>query len=304
MTTDPACAGAIVCEDLGAATLSNTHSFAIRSNRLGRTLTVDVALPPHFPREGERLPIVFVLDGDATFGLAAQVAASLQFVGQLMPPALVVGVGYRSDLAQRSFGVHRSRDYTPSVDRRYLAMMRAAPEPYALPQDVLPGGADEFRAFLLEELTPILADRFGGNPDDRTIVGMSLGGLFVAHALVTAPESFQRYLAASPSIWWDDELVFRCEAALAERVTDLPVRVFLSAGAQEEAQDPVARIVSRLERLADTLSSRGYPGLRLTHRVFSDESHMSVFPAALSRGLVVLFDGSAEPPAWARIDSA
>lgn len=302
MATRPVHAGAIVCDDLGAATLPNSRAFAIRSARLGRVFSVDVALPMRPPPEGARLPVIFVLDGDASFGLAAQTAGSLQLTLGLLPPVLVVGIGYRAGGFGETFGGGRSRDFTPSRDERYLAMMRAAPAPFTLSADVELGGADAFRAFLLDELTPFLAESFHADPEDRTIVGMSLGGLFVLHSLFIAPASFRRYVAASPALWWDDRLLERLEAAYAATADDLRAHVFLSVGEQEEAQDPAARMVSNVEALATALAGRGYPGLRLTHRVFPEESHMTVFPAALSRGLCNVFSvGANAAPDWANL---
>jgi hypothetical protein len=39
------------------------------------------------------------------------------------------------------------------------------------------------------------------------------------------------------------------------------------------------------------LRSRHYPSLDLTHHVFEDEHHVTVFPAAVTRGLVKLYGG-------------
>ena len=48
-------------------------------------------------------------------------------------------------------------------------------------------------------------------------------------------------------------------------------------------------MVEDLEALAGRLESRGYPSLILETLVFPDETHNSVFPAALTRGLLWLF---------------
>jgi hypothetical protein len=80
------------------------------------------------------------------------------------------------------------------------------------------------------------------------------------------------------------------EKALAGRVTDLPVRLFLSVGVQEEGAGAPYNMVSNLETLRRNLLSRHYPGLRMTHTVFGDETHASVFPASFSRGLRKLFE--------------
>ena len=48
-------------------------------------------------------------------------------------------------------------------------------------------------------------------------------------------------------------------------------------------------MVSSVLRLSGSLMSRTYPGLVLKRHIFSDETHLSVGGATLSRGLVFLF---------------
>jgi hypothetical protein len=50
-----------------------------------------------------------------------------------------------------------------------------------------------------------------------------------------------------------------------------------------------ARMVSNLDTLVRRVRSRGYPSIELTHEVFGDEHHSTVFPAAFTRALVSLF---------------
>jgi hypothetical protein len=60
-------------------------------------------------------------------------------------------------------------------------------------------------------------------------------------------------------------------------------------------------MVSNLIDLSAVLHQRQYPNLQLTHQVFPDETHMSVFPMAVSRGLRAVFDRNAATASWARL---
>jgi predicted alpha/beta superfamily hydrolase len=62
-----------------------------------------------------------------------------------------------------------------------------------------------------------------------------LGGLFAIHALLTTPGSFTHYLLGSPSLYWNDEVMFERERAYSRKHRDLPARVFLSVGTNEGA---------------------------------------------------------------------
>ena len=83
------------------------------------------------------------------------------------------------------------------------------------------------------------------------------------------------------------------ESNYAAHHDDLPVRVFMSVGGREEADnhlvDPSYQFVTNVKTLAKTLQGRGYPGLQLTTQVLEDETHFSVIPATFSRGLRVVF---------------
>ena len=116
-----------------------------------------------------------------------------------------------------------------------------------------------------------------------------MGGLFTLSALFQAPEKFRRYVALSPSLWWDSGVTFKTEEAFAEHAKDLPVDLYLSIGGLEELMDIRGRMVSNVYRLESMLRHRNYPGLNLSMDVFPEETHMSVFPASVTRGLRNVF---------------
>jgi hypothetical protein len=61
--------------------------------------------------------------------------------------------------------------------------------------------------------------------------------------------------------------------------------VFYAVGANENQnmEDDLAELVKKLRR-------RGIPGLQVTMRVYEGETHNSVFPGAVTRGLLTVFD--------------
>src|SRR5260221_5293001 len=276
--------------ELGRSTLRGTKSFTLTSRHVDQTFLIDVAWPPTLVTPGQRLSVVYVLDGNSSFGLAMQTAWMLQLGPGAIPPMLVVGVGYHVETrSELQAGSLRFRDMTAGSNEAYMTMARAHDGPGRLPAEISPGGADALLKFINDELKPFIAARFPVDETDQTLVGMSLGGLFTLHALFNAPASFNRYVAGSPSIWWNGRRLFEDEAALALRVTDLPVRLFLAVGEQEEAESDTAKMVSNLYEMEARLRRRAYPGLRMSMAVFPDENHMSVFPAILSRGLREVF---------------
>jgi predicted alpha/beta superfamily hydrolase len=77
------------------------------------------------------------------------------------------------------------------------------------------GGAEGFLQFITDELAPAIEDLYGGDPDDRALLGFSLGGLFTAYALLQEG-LLKRFIIGSPSLWWDNRMMFELEERRAE----------------------------------------------------------------------------------------
>ena len=268
------------------ATLASTHRHRLRSAAIGEIFQIDVALPPGWSPGGPPLPVVYVMDGNAVFGIAAQALRQLQSAREARP-AIVVGVGYCLDGVARPANAHgslRTRDLTPSHDQGSLDNIAAGRGGRPAPVEIEPtGGAARFRDFLIDELRPFLAGLYAGDPDEQILVGSSLGGLFSLFVLMTRPGAFQRHVAGSPSLWWDNCRLFSHLEDFARAGPGATREVFLSAGGLE-TQAPWL-IADNMRRFTAALQTLDLPGLKVTSHVFADETHASVIPAALSRGL-------------------
>ncbi len=136
-------------------------------------------------------------------------------------------------------------------------------------------------------MIPLLCERY--RVADLTLLGHSFSALFGLHVLLTTPEAYGRYLLASPSVWWDDGVMFSRIDQVAERRADLPAEVFISSGGLETGP------MGRHEELSKHLTSKRFAALRQTFVRFPEEHHNSVVNAAISRGLRVLFAGRQAP---------
>jgi pimeloyl-ACP methyl ester carboxylesterase len=157
-------------------------------------------------------------------------------------------------------------------------------------------------AAIADEIVPFVEANFAVSRD-RTLIGWSLGGLFALYALFHRPGLFPRTLAVSPSLWWEDRLPLRWEQEWAASHDDLDARLFMSVGAREQApgggwlsegfSDEIIawfNQVTNFRTFTRRLKSRAYPSLAFDAVVFPDEYHMTVYPAAVARGLVRLFE--------------
>ncbi len=271
-----------------AVPVSGSVRHQMYSEKIGQTFTIDVALP--FAPSDQPMPVVYVTDGGTMFPLVANSARLLQ-LGYELPPMIVVGIGYPATSPAEVLAL-RTRELTPTMDEEFVA--EAAAGPFPLPEGVLPGGADAFLDFIEKQVKPMIRANYPVT-DNETLVGDSLGGLFALYALFNRTGDYDRYLAGSPSIWWDDAMLFEEETGYATDNEDMNVDLFLSVGGLEEVVDPnESRMVSNTVEMGKRLSARSYPNLRLTEHVFDGETHLSVIPATFSRGLRALFAADVE----------
>lgn len=256
-----------------------------RSDINGVTYRMFIRPPERRDGSAGLSPVIVTLDADYSFPICAAQLEHLAARGNQAPDAVLVSMAYAGPRPDpHGYRLNRTRDYTP---------VHVAEGGYGPEYQRESGGAALFLRSLLEEALPRVQAQWGGNPQDRTLVGHSFGGLFAAWTLQTRPEAFRRYLMVSPSLWYADDLILRNEAGGLYAPTQGPTRVFLAVGDREERADGVDhRMVSQLETFASALAARGDPDLRVRHRVFEDETHASIFPAAFSTGVRTLFAGT------------
>jgi predicted alpha/beta superfamily hydrolase len=165
------------------------------------------------------------------------------------------------------------------------------------------GGGEAFRRFLVEELRPRIAAEHKVDLENQALMGDSLGGLFALDVLLNHPGSFGTFVIGSPSIWWNGRAVLAGEADFARRLTAAPSkpRVLVTVGGLEQdssnpppglaREDYVrlvneARMVDNARELAERLGKvKGGPGYTVRFDNLADETHISVLPATISRGL-------------------
>ncbi len=261
------------------ATLYDTEVRSLVSSFAEQEYRLFVALPRGYAESEERYPVLYVLDADILFGTITETARLLPlesfFLGrQSVPDLILVGIAYPGgfdEMAQK-----RGRDFTPTAE--FGAVPKSEPD-----------GAARFFRFLKEQAIPFVDKTYRTDPGDRALIGASAGGIFILDTLLRHPGTFQRYVVASPRM---DEIIFRHEAAYAEQHRDLRAVLYLSAGTEGEIEQQIA---AGVEALHTSLSTRKYPGLRLTHESLEGENHVSAQPTAFTHGLKAVYDKTTAP---------
>jgi predicted alpha/beta superfamily hydrolase len=269
--------------------LARTEVQALRAED-GQVYRLSVSLPRDYARRtGERFATVFVLDPEFGFAVVRNVVEHLSDRHRL-PELIVVGIGYPGGIEGDGwllrYRTQRTRDYTPTSS--------AVGYPGGVQQ--VSGGADRFLDFLERRLVPFIDERYRTSPGDRTLIGHSYGGLLGAYAALTRPALFSREVLVSPSLWYDHHFIARLEAEHRAARSRLPARLFFAAGARERVATD-GDIAGEVEAFTRTLRALPAEGTQVEAYVFDDETHDTVFPAAVTRGLRVVFDAPAPAPA-------
>ena len=82
-------------------------------------------------------------------------------------------------------------------------------------------------------------------------------------------------------------MILQRESAYAESHESLPAQLFLSSGLLEDLPESV----SDVKEFVAILDARNYTELQVKTAYFDDETHISVIPATISRGLRAIYEG-------------
>ncbi|KAE8360981.1 Alpha/Beta hydrolase protein [Aspergillus caelatus] len=280
-----------------AITLPNSEQFYLDSEQ-GESYLIQVSWPLHWqghdpPVGNEQLPIIYIVDGNALFLTATEAAwrraASSHFAGG----GIVVAIGY--PLTKKLYDARRrSLDLTPPTQAQVNGY----------------GGADLCLDFIEKAVRPAIKERFPKLSFSReALYGHSYGGLFALHALFTRPQSFDCYIASSPSIWWNSRCILHeaksfldQEKAADEQAPSL--MVFFGSHEQSPPQwnnEPLDHYEARKQIASDLRmgdNSRDLVGMlqdsKRLHTVivneYDGEEHTSVMACSMSRGLTAFFE--------------
>lgn len=246
-----------------AQSAGNDLSFA--SKTLGESRRYAVHLPASYSTNVQaRYPVLYVTDAQTHF---EHIISTVNFLARndRIPEMIVVGLWTEAD---------RTRDLTPT--RGGLV------GPQGFRKFPTSGGSGEFSTFLLEELIPHVEKNFRTRPY-RVLAGHSFGGLLVMHMLATAPDSFNGYIAASPVLTWDRDLVERELKSLTAARKHLMRDLFFTMGNEE------GPMVEGFRRLEKQLKANAPEGFRWSSMYLGDDDHGSVVLPTYYHGLRSIF---------------
>ncbi len=259
----------------------NTQIREIQSAATHAMYRLFISTPADFATSGKKYPVAYMLDADYSFALTRNVVQHFVERGKL-PEMILVAIAYPGAADDMEvYYSNRKRDYTPAGS---LKVGFSSGESDGHNGQ---GGADAFRSFIADEVIPFMAANYPVS-NDRTFIGHSYGGLFGSYVLLTKPGMFGRYVIISPSLWFDNGSILKAEEQLAARQA-INARAFFGIGSLETKATTGAPMVQQLTTFAKKLKERRAAGLDVTLTVFPGETHDSIFPGAVTRGLLSVF---------------
>ena len=247
----------------------DTHALSRKTILGDGTYRIFLAIPRTAP-PAAGFPILYLLDGNAVFDLlTSEQLASANGV-------ILAGIGHDTD--RRFDPPSRSRDYTPSFDKR-------APFPDPDRPDRLIGGAEQFLRRLAGPLMKATEANAPVDPARRIIFGHSLAGMFALYAMLKIPGVFRRFFAASPSLWWGDEILLKMETQTPRSKVTSDVLITLGDSERRSSprgphwDGPAPHTLEMIRRLQDR------ENLNVASHIFKGLGHAATLEASIPLAL-------------------
>jgi uncharacterized protein len=199
--------------------LGKTETF--HSNELNEERTLNIYLPAAYDAS-QPYPVIYLLDGSADEDFI-HIAGLVQYGNydwiKMVSKSILVGIS----------NIDRKRDFT---------------FPTTIEQDKkdypTTGSSAKFMTFIEKELQPFVESKYKTS-ESKTIIGQSLGGLLATEILFKKPTLFTNYIIISPSIWWDNESLFKVNPKFLETDFMQKTKVFVGVGNEGKVMENDAR---------------------------------------------------------------
>lgn len=233
--------------------ITSIERFSFASNALKEDREFYVSLPPNYTAKANyNYPVLFVLDADQNM---EHTVASARLLSQWrgIPDLIIVGIPSTS----------RIRDYTPTKVNSYSENS---------------GGGKAFMTFVADELVPYIDANYRTH-GYRLLFGHSLSGLIAANELAKSSSSFDAYIIAAPSLWWDEFKLLNSAKADFAVASRKPTSVYFGIG-EHDGFGMKQELASFFETITQTENNQ----VTAAHHVYEGENHMSA-------PLKVMYDG-------------
>jgi hypothetical protein len=232
-------------------------TIKIKSEILNEERNIFIYLPNNYNQTTTKYPVLYLLDGNDHFIHASGTVSFLSGNAGTIPQSIVVGIP----------NTVRQRDFTPTKTEN-------------VPQS---GGADNFLKFMKEELFPYIEENYRTEPY-RILFGHSLTAMFSIYTLLTNPDLFNGYIAASPYVMYDNNYVVELAKKNLPEAYDNNKYLYITLGNEPDYFEP-------LGELTDLLDSKSPENLGWNYTFMENDEHGSVPLKTIYGGLERIYKG-------------
>ncbi len=249
-----------------------TQTLTFHSHILNEERVLLVRLPKYYQQSKQKYQVVYLLDAEFHF---QQAAAAVEFLSEcgyltqnrMMPQVILIGI----------VNVDRNRDYTPTVS--------PVQGPLRFP---ISGQGERFGKFFKTELIPLIDSKYRTHPY-QVIMGWSLGGLFSVYVFLNQPDLFQAYVAISPSLWWDGNLMVKRAKSLIDKNKISKKPLVLTLGSLEQGGGIISIGDSVFRGFLPLMRDPSAEGIDFRYVSIQGEGHSYVPFRAIYEGLKALY---------------
>lgn len=231
-----------------ANVIQSGERITIDSEVLSQQREFQILLPESYQAEPQNTyPVIYLLDGDYNFHSVSGMLDGLANKGELIPEVILVGIADKGTTSYR-------KNMTPSQQ------------------------AESFMAFIDKEVKTYVNQHYR-TAAHSTLVGHSIGGLFVLNAYLEQPQMMEHFVAISPSVWLSDNAILdKAKEKLPSIATSSTLHIALA----DEVKMSIYGFVDQLDYQNK---------LKWQFKQYPDENHNSVGLIALRDALKQIFKG-------------
>ncbi len=254
----------IVLSSSAFAQYGGPTRLVIKSKVLGEDRPILVRTPANYDTNKRTYPVLYMTDGDNHI---LHTSGTLEFLARngRMSEMIIVGIP----------NTDRTRDLSPTKPKQTGAT--------GGPQFPTAGGADNFIKFIETELIPEIEKTYRVQPY-RILAGHSLGGMFAIHTMITKPDLFNSYVAVSPALQWDNQIVVKRAEDFFNGRKELNAVFYMSLGNEPGLEDSY-------HQMKQLLARNQLKGFEWQAQEMEDEDHGSVVLRSHYYALRKIYDG-------------
>jgi hypothetical protein len=228
----------------------------VDSKVLNEERRIFVRLPFGYEQSSTKYPVLYVLD-ENNHSIHASGTVSFLSGNGVMPPTIIVAIP----------NTDRNRDFTPTKTD-------GAPTT---------GGADNFIKFMKDELIPYV-DKNYRTDSFRILFGHSATALFSIYTLLSNPDLFNGYIAASPYLMYDNNFVLELAKKNLPSSYEHNKFLFITLGNEPD-------YFNIIDEFTNLLKTKSPKGLTWDYSFLENDDHGTVPLKTIYNGLEMIYKG-------------